>query len=170
MVSQKSEPSTSGPQISTKQSEASSGPRSEIPPASTSPAYLVIFACSPWIALEALSPDYNPADSGIPPVRRSHPDRRTHDAAAHHRKKPALDGVSRRTHPPLRRILPKPEQEPSQHRVLFLPGPRMLSHGRSRQERKIMKLMAAGFHQYLCHLANLHQHLRESRYLIRPEN
>lgn len=33
---------------------------------------------------------------------------------------------------------------------------------------KMMKLMAAGFHQYLTHLANLHQHLRESRYLIRP--
>src|SRR3984893_19321976 len=35
---------------------------------------------------------------------------------------------------------------------------------------KIMKLMAKGFHQYLFHLANLHQHLRESRYLIRTEN
>jgi hypothetical protein len=34
----------------------------------------------------------------------------------------------------------------------------------------IMKLMAAEFHQYLFHLANLHQHLRESRYLIRTEN
>ena len=35
---------------------------------------------------------------------------------------------------------------------------------------KMMKLMAAGFHQYLFHLANLHQHLQESRYLIRPVN
>jgi hypothetical protein len=33
---------------------------------------------------------------------------------------------------------------------------------------RIMKLMAAGFHQYLTHLANLHQNLRESRYIIRP--
>jgi hypothetical protein len=35
------------------------------------------------------------------------------------------------------------------------------------KREKIMKLMAAGFHEYLFHLANLHQHLRESRYLIR---
>lgn len=35
---------------------------------------------------------------------------------------------------------------------------------------RIMKLMATGFHQYLVHLANLHQHLRESRYLIRKDN
>ena len=35
---------------------------------------------------------------------------------------------------------------------------------------KTMKLMAAGFHQYLFHLADLHQHLRESRYLIRTDN
>jgi hypothetical protein len=35
---------------------------------------------------------------------------------------------------------------------------------------RIMKLMAMGFHQYLCHLAILQEHLRESRYLIRPEN
>ena len=34
----------------------------------------------------------------------------------------------------------------------------------------IMKLMAKGFSQYLFHLANLHRHLQESRYLIRPEN
>lgn len=34
---------------------------------------------------------------------------------------------------------------------------------------KMMKLMAAGFNQYLFHLANLQQHLRESRYLIRTE-
>ena len=34
----------------------------------------------------------------------------------------------------------------------------------------IMKLMAKGFNQYLFHLANLHRHLRESRYLIRPVN
>ena len=35
---------------------------------------------------------------------------------------------------------------------------------------KMMKLMATGFSQYLFHLANVHQNLRESRYLIRPEN
>ena len=35
---------------------------------------------------------------------------------------------------------------------------------------RMMKLMAAGFHRYLYHLANLNQHLQESRYLIRPEN
>jgi hypothetical protein len=35
---------------------------------------------------------------------------------------------------------------------------------------RIMKLMATGFHQYLIHLDSLHRHLRESRYLIRPEN
>jgi len=34
----------------------------------------------------------------------------------------------------------------------------------------MMKLMAAGFHQYLFHLANLQQHLQESRYLIRTED
>jgi hypothetical protein len=34
----------------------------------------------------------------------------------------------------------------------------------------VMKLMANGFNQYLFHLANLHQHLRESRYLIRMDN
>ncbi len=34
----------------------------------------------------------------------------------------------------------------------------------------IMKQMAAGFGQYLFHLANLHRHLRESRYLIRTES
>jgi hypothetical protein len=34
----------------------------------------------------------------------------------------------------------------------------------------IMKLMAKGFNQYLFHLANLHRHLQESRYLIRPVN
>ncbi|WP_263366985.1 hypothetical protein [Edaphobacter bradus] len=38
------------------------------------------------------------------------------------------------------------------------------------KRERMMKLMAAGFHQYLFHLANLHRHLRESRYLIRPEN
>ena len=32
----------------------------------------------------------------------------------------------------------------------------------------VMKLMADGFHQYLTHLAQLHRHLRETRYLIRP--
>lgn len=35
---------------------------------------------------------------------------------------------------------------------------------------RIMKLMAKGFNQYLFDLANLHQHLQESRYLIRPKN
>jgi hypothetical protein len=35
---------------------------------------------------------------------------------------------------------------------------------------KMMKLMATDFNQYLFHLANLHRHLRESRYLIRTEN
>ncbi len=38
------------------------------------------------------------------------------------------------------------------------------------KREKMMKLMAAGFHQYLIHLANLHQHLRESRYLIKMQN
>ena len=35
---------------------------------------------------------------------------------------------------------------------------------------RTMKLMATGFDQYLFHLANLHRHLWESRYLIRPES
>jgi hypothetical protein len=35
---------------------------------------------------------------------------------------------------------------------------------------KTMKLMATDFNQYLFHLANLHRHLRESRYLIKTEN
>src|SRR5271154_4722214 len=35
---------------------------------------------------------------------------------------------------------------------------------------RIMKLMAAGFHRYLFHLAMLHRNLQESRYLIRPVN
>ena len=35
---------------------------------------------------------------------------------------------------------------------------------------QIMKQMAAGFSQYLFHLASLHRNLRESRYLIRPGN
>jgi hypothetical protein len=38
------------------------------------------------------------------------------------------------------------------------------------ERARTMKLMAEGFHQYLFHLANLHQHLRESRYLIRAQN
>ena len=38
------------------------------------------------------------------------------------------------------------------------------------KRERMMKLMAAGFSQYLFHLASLHQHLRESRYLIRPES
>jgi hypothetical protein len=36
------------------------------------------------------------------------------------------------------------------------------------KRERTMKLMASGFSQYLFYLANLHQHLRESRYLIRP--
>jgi hypothetical protein len=38
------------------------------------------------------------------------------------------------------------------------------------KREKIMKLTAAGFSQYLFHLANLHRNLRENRYLIRMEN
>jgi hypothetical protein len=38
------------------------------------------------------------------------------------------------------------------------------------KREKIMKQMATGFNQYLFHLASLHQHLRESRYLIRAAN
>jgi hypothetical protein len=34
------------------------------------------------------------------------------------------------------------------------------------KRERTMKLMATGFNQYLFHLANLHRHLRESRYLI----
>jgi hypothetical protein len=35
---------------------------------------------------------------------------------------------------------------------------------------RMMRLMATGFPQYLFHLAELHRHLRESRYLIRMDN
>lgn len=35
------------------------------------------------------------------------------------------------------------------------------------KREKIMKLMAADFHEYVFYLANLHQHLWENRYLIR---
>ena len=35
------------------------------------------------------------------------------------------------------------------------------------KRERIMKQMAADFHEYLFHLANLHRHLRESRYLIK---
>lgn len=38
------------------------------------------------------------------------------------------------------------------------------------KREKMMKLMAAEFSQYIFHLANLHRHLQESRYLIRTEN
>jgi hypothetical protein len=38
------------------------------------------------------------------------------------------------------------------------------------KREKVMKLMAKGFDQYLFHLANLHQHLQESRYLITTPN
>lgn len=34
------------------------------------------------------------------------------------------------------------------------------------KREKIMKLVAAGFREYLFHLADLHRHLRENRYLI----
>ena len=37
------------------------------------------------------------------------------------------------------------------------------------KREKMMKLMAAEFHQHLFHLAELHRNLRESRYLIRAE-
>lgn len=37
------------------------------------------------------------------------------------------------------------------------------------KRERMMRLMAAGFRQYLFHLAELHRHLRESRYLIRAE-
>ena len=37
------------------------------------------------------------------------------------------------------------------------------------KREKMMRQVAAEFHQYLFLLANLHQHLCESRYLIRPE-
>ncbi|MBB5338939.1 hypothetical protein [Tunturiibacter gelidoferens] len=38
------------------------------------------------------------------------------------------------------------------------------------KREKMMKRVATGFNQYLTHLADLHQHLRESRYLIRMDN
>ena len=38
------------------------------------------------------------------------------------------------------------------------------------KRERIMKLMAADFNRYLFHLASLHQHLNESRYLIKPVN
>jgi hypothetical protein len=38
------------------------------------------------------------------------------------------------------------------------------------KRERTMKLMAAEFGQYLFHLAELHRNLRESRYLIRPDN
>jgi hypothetical protein len=38
------------------------------------------------------------------------------------------------------------------------------------KRERTMKLMAAGFRQYLFHLANLHRNLQESRFLIRPVN
>ena len=37
------------------------------------------------------------------------------------------------------------------------------------KRERMMKAMAAEFGQYLLYLANLHRHLNESRYLIRPE-
>ena len=37
------------------------------------------------------------------------------------------------------------------------------------KREKMMKMVAAEFNQYLFLLASLHQHLHESRYLIRPE-
>jgi hypothetical protein len=38
------------------------------------------------------------------------------------------------------------------------------------KRERMMKLMAAEFHQHLFHLANLHRNLRESRYLIGTDN
>jgi hypothetical protein len=38
------------------------------------------------------------------------------------------------------------------------------------KREKVMRMMAAEFHQYLFHLADVHRHLQESRYLIRMEN
>jgi hypothetical protein len=38
------------------------------------------------------------------------------------------------------------------------------------KRERIMKLMAASFSQHLFHLAELHRHLHESRYLIRTNN
>jgi hypothetical protein len=38
------------------------------------------------------------------------------------------------------------------------------------KRERVMKLMAAEFGQYLCHLAETHRNLRESRYLIRTDN
>lgn len=38
------------------------------------------------------------------------------------------------------------------------------------KREKMMRLMAAEFHQHLFHLAELHRNLQESRYLIRPVN
>jgi len=38
------------------------------------------------------------------------------------------------------------------------------------KREKMMKLVAAEFRQYLVHLAELHQRMQESRYLIRPED
>jgi hypothetical protein len=35
---------------------------------------------------------------------------------------------------------------------------------------RTMTMMADGFHQYLFHLADLQRQLRESRYLIKPDN
>ena len=35
------------------------------------------------------------------------------------------------------------------------------------KREKVMRLMEAGFEEYLAHMATLHRHLRESRYLIR---
>jgi len=38
------------------------------------------------------------------------------------------------------------------------------------KREKMMRQMAAGFNQYLFHLADVHRHLQESRYLIRMDN
>jgi hypothetical protein len=38
------------------------------------------------------------------------------------------------------------------------------------KRERMMKLMAADFSQYLFHLANLHRHLQENKYLIRKPN
>ena len=40
----------------------------------------------------------------------------------------------------------------------------------SGKRERIMRLMASDFHQYLFHLAELHRHLRESRFLIHTDS
>ncbi len=86
--------------------------------------------------MEVLSPDYRPRRYRVQAVRDL-----TQIAELMMRqltscKEPSLDGVSRRTHPPLRRILPTSKQAPAQHRVLLHHGPGVLPHGRRRKQGK----------------------------------